>query len=106
MSKTNRYVCGVPAAHCTGGKVTTDQQINSGKAHTTPSDAFNCMARYLVQVLGYKRVGGREFDPQDGGPIRVLTKKSRYGGKMKLGKEGRYMPDERRHGGNRGLIAG
>lgn len=105
MSKTNRYVCGVPGIHCSGGHVTTDQQINSGKAHVTPSEAFNCMARYLVRQCGYKRVGGREFDPQDGGPIRVLTKRSRYGGKMKLGKEGRYMPEES-NAGNRGVIAG
>lgn len=105
MSRVNRYVCGVPALHCSGGHVSTDQQINSGKAHTSPSEAFNCMARYLVRVLGYKRIGGREFDPQDGGSIRVLTKRSRYGGKMRLGKEGRFMPEDR-DAGNRGVIAG
>lgn len=105
MSRKIRVLCGVPKEHCTGGHLQTDQTFNTGKAHSGHSEAFACMARYLVFVLGYKRVGGREFAPSDGGPILVLTKKMRYGGLLVSGKEGRFMP-ERRRVGNRGVIAG
>lgn len=108
------YTCGVPKEHCNGAHVATSagtREIeNLYKAHVSPSQAFNCRARYLTHVLGYERIGQREFSPPDGGPVLVLSKKIRFGGKLRKGKgargdgsASRVMPD-RPHVG--GLIAG
>jgi hypothetical protein len=89
---TVRYTCGVPKEHCTGGTIRVSAGMKSAiraesiNCHASPQEAFRCHARYLVEVLGYTRVGNREFAPPDGGPIRVLTKKSRFGGELRKGK--------------------
>ena len=106
MSRNHRVLCGTPEQYCTGGHITTDQQLNSRKAHVSHSDAFKCHARYLVRVLGFTRLGAREFVNPENGYVRVLTKQSRFGGLMVSGKEGRHMPEKRRRGGNRGVIVG
>jgi len=104
MSSQQRIICGVPKEHCTGGHLQTDQVFTTNKAHSNHVDAFNCMARYLVKVLKYTRIGSRDFAPPDGGPVRTLTKKMRYGGLLVYGKEHtRFMPEKRR-AGNRGVI--
>ena len=103
MSKQLRVLCGVPKEYCIGGPLVTKQMLNTDKCHGSHDDAFRCMAHYLTKVLGYTRIGGREFRPPDGGPIKVLTKKIRYGERIVAGKEGRFMP-ERRNVGNRGVI--
>jgi hypothetical protein len=101
----------VPFEHCTGGLTSTDQLIQGRKSfrgHSTRPEAFGCMRRHLLKS-GWSQIGAREFSPPDGGPIRVLTKKSHYGGLMVLGKGGesgkRFMPDSRKSG-NRGVIIG
>lgn len=77
------------------------------KCHSSPEEAFKCMAKHLVRDLGYTQIGPREFSPADHGPVRVLTKKSRFGGVLKAGKGGetgtskRVMPKQ--HTG--GMIA-
>ena len=81
-----KYLCGVPKEHCSG---TTSYLINITaviKVHNSPEEAFNCHAKYLINKLGYKRVGSREFDLNDGSPVRVLTKKSKFGGVLRTGK--------------------
>jgi hypothetical protein len=60
----------------------------STRAHTSPEGAFNCHARHLVNDKGYEQIGPREFREPNGGPIRVLTKKSRFGGVLRGGKRG------------------
>jgi len=48
----------------------------------------------------YEDIGGRCFRPPDGGPIRMLTKKSRFGASLRLGKLGeRWMPKSRGRSG-------
>ena len=99
MSTKYRVLCGVPALQCTGGSYITDQAL-SDKAHSSRLEAFKCMRKYLTKQ-GFTQIGPREFRPPDGGPIRVLTKKSRYGGLLRQGKSGeegrmggsRFMPD-------------
>lgn len=104
MSRQQRILCGVPSIYCCGGKLTTDQVLNTDKCHSSHEDAFNCMARYLINKLGYKRISAREFMPNDGGYIRILPKKSKFGGRLVFGKEQtRFMPDKRAQG-NRGII--
>lgn len=87
MSKMSRVLCGVPSHECTGSFVDTKQQVGSNLVHATREEAFNCMARYLVRQ-GYIRIGQREFAAPDNGPITVLTKKVRYGGRLRKGKSG------------------
>ena len=99
------YRCGVPEQHCKAATMqSTAGMKHSVKVHSSTEEAFKCYAKYLIEVLGYTRVGKREFAAPDGGPIRVLTKPSKFGGAMRKGKGGegqtgrRVMP-KRRHGG-------
>ena len=103
MANRRFYTCGVPKEHCNGAHIAMNARMGgpSGmKAHGSPEEAFRCKARYLKKVLGYKQIGGREFAPPDGGPVMVLTKKSRFGGVIRAGKGGdtgkptRYMPED------------
>jgi len=97
-------MCGVPDEHCTGGKLVTDQGLGHNKCHSGRVDAYRCMARYLVSVLGYARGGGNTFTPPDGGYTRMLGSPSKYGGLLVWGKgHNRFMPSKH-HVGNRGTI--
>lgn len=103
MSTKYRVLCGVPIQDCRGSNYSTDQQL-SKKAHSSHEEAFKCYANYLMNVLGYTQIGSREFR-KEGHPVLVLTKKIRFGGRLRAGKEGtRYMPSSR--AGTRGIIIG
>jgi len=106
MSKAGTYLCGVPFEHCMApmkdcSASLRDRHYRTGalKAHSSRDESFRCCVHYLTKVLGYKRVGGREFSPPDGGPIRVLTKKIRFGGRLRGGKQERAMPSGIHTGG-------
>lgn len=98
MGKTV-VLCGVPEGACTAGKKKVSQGIGKFiKAHSDHTEAFNCHVKWLLSQ-GYERIGSREFKPSDGGYVRVLTKKSRFGARLRNGKEsGRSMPPKRRGG--------
>jgi hypothetical protein len=101
MSRRYMVLCGVPAQYCNGSKLKTDQSLPE-KCHGSSEEAFKCMRRYLIKTLHFKPVGSREFAPPDGGRIRVLTKKCRYGGRVRTGKMGeRFQPEQ-----GRGLVVG
>lgn len=103
MSRKSVVLCGVPNAFCCGSKYTTDQMLPP-KCHGSHIEAFRCMKRYLCNHLGYEQIGSREFRPVNGGPVRVLTKKTRFGARLRAGKLGeRFMPEDR-VAGNRGTI--
>ena len=100
MSTANRYLCGVPDEHCTGGELKTDQALQHKKCHTSPQEAFKCHVRYLINVLGFKRLGAREFINPESGYVRVLPKSTRFGGRLRSGKgednritKSRFQPD-------------
>jgi|SRR5579863_5313385 len=110
---SQRYICQTPKDCCNGGKGGTSQGLNrknSMKMHSTPQEAFNCYAQYLVSQ-GYERLSSREFRQPEGG-ILVLTKPCRYGGRLRRGKsaEGtgssRFMPDSKGHTTRSGLFIG
>jgi hypothetical protein len=53
----SRYVCQTPQAFCGGGRIGTSQSLNhkdSIKAHSSPQEAYNCHANYLVSE-GYTK---------------------------------------------------
>lgn len=91
------YACGVEVELCTGsvGKGFNHSIINSTskiRVHASPEGAFNCKKNSLLRK-GYTMLGTREFRPPDGGPILILTKPSRFGARLRMGKEGsRNMP--------------
>jgi hypothetical protein len=99
MSTKYRVLCGVPVLECLGSGYITTQAL-SKKAHASRVEAFRCMRKHLMRQ-GFTQIGPREFRPPDGGPIRVLTKKARFGGLLRQGKAGeeggmsssRFMPD-------------
>lgn len=101
-----RVLCGVPEGDCHGSMAGASFaiggfQVKARKMHSSHDEAFNCYIAWK-QRLGYKRIGPREMEPKDGGPILVLTKRSRFGARLRLGKGGanvssRFMP--RRGGG-------
>ena len=102
MSTRRVVLCGVPSQYCTGGKYSTDQNLPD-RCHSSSTEAFRCMKRYLL-LQGYEQIGPREFRPPDGGPIRVLRKRTKFGASLRAGKGGdRFMPDEK-ISGNRGTI--
>lgn len=92
--------CGTPKEYCSGGVTTVNAGMRGGnvmKAHLDPTQAFKCHAKYLVKV-GYIQLSPREFRAPDGSGIKVLTKQSRFGAKLRNGKEGtRNMPHVRGH---------
>lgn len=85
-----KVLCGVPADSCSGANTDVNARMESKgggrKLHSSHEEAFKCHARFLV-AQGYAQVGSREFQLEDG-PILVLTKKSRFGGRMRPGKSG------------------
>lgn len=101
------FLCGVPFEYCEGGMKACSGGIrdsrhygtNAVKAHGSRSSARLCYVHYITRALGYIRVGGREFRPPDGGPILVLTKAIRFGGRLRKGKQDRVMPDDPHTGG-------
>lgn len=97
---TYKHLCGTPASECSGspGILSNGFKGRGMRLHNTASEAFSCCRRYLLSQ-GYVQRGPREFQPKDGGPIRVLTKQSRFGARMRPGKGGRNMPGGRRTGG-------
>lgn len=70
------FVCGTPATHCTGSNcLDTDSRSDKyGKYHGNHAGVKSCQANYLIKQ-GYKKIAARDFDPQNGGPILVLSKR-------------------------------
>ena len=83
------YTCGVDPTYCSGGSLPVNAMLRSHikKYHNSPEEAFKCCAADLVRQ-GYTKIGARDFAAPDGGPIRVLTKRSRFGGVLRGGKRG------------------
>lgn len=103
------FLCGVPKDKCAGTLSTVNAALGGNKkAHTSSEDAFACHRRFLVGE-GYKQVGTRAFDPQNGGPVLIISKKSRFGARLRNGKEGtRNMSGVRAkgNGARGGVIVG
>lgn len=84
---SRRFLCGVPEESCFGSTTLMQKQWKgSHKVHISREDAFKCHVRYLLS-LGYTRLGAREFAPPNDGPVRVLTRSSRFGSELRWGKE-------------------
>ena len=98
MSRRYRILCGVPKINCTGSITVMSARMRDVKSHSSRDEAFRCYKRYLVKVEGYTQIGSREFR-KEGHPIRVLTKRIRFGGMLRSGKSGegggagRFMPE-------------
>ena len=84
-----RYRCGTPKIHC-NGNIFHQADALVEKSHSSRDESFRCYKKYLVDVEGYTQIGGREFR-KEGHPVRVLTKKMRFGARLRPGKEGRVM---------------
>ena len=99
-SKPPVFLCGVEKELCTGPLCAVSAAMGGKrKAHGSSIEAFKCMQQSLLRT-GWEQISPREFRSPDGGPIRVLTKQSRFGAKLRNGKEGtRNMPQ-----GNRGGV--
>lgn len=101
MSSKYVVLCGVPNEHCSGSKLVTDHNGFPSKCHTSHSQAYKCYVKYLIKVLGYRRSdSARTFLPPVGSDeyARVLTKQSRFGGRLRLGKEGTRFQAQRSNG--------
>lgn len=104
----SHVVCGVGDG-CTGNKVSVNAFVRSQitRAHADHGEAFDCKAASLVRQ-GYKRLGPREFQKDDG-PILILTKRTRFGVRLRGGKSsdksGARFNVPKRRGNRSGLIA-
>jgi len=82
----HQVLCGVPTPSCTGSTVKMLKSWHGHwKAHNGHADAFACYRRYLLS-LGYVALSSREFEPPDGGPIRLLTRQGKFGAELRKGK--------------------
>lgn len=80
-----RYLCGCPAASCTGGGIQINAALRSAtKAHTDRSQAFKCFSRYLLST-GHTRLSSREYETPRG-TILILDRMSQFGGELRRGK--------------------
>lgn len=97
--KVDVYICGVVDSLCTGSVKKVSNGIGKArKAHMSGKEAFRCKARSLLSQ-GYAQLDSRAFSPPDGvGPIVVLSRPSKYGCRLRPGKEGRYMPIQKTGG--------
>lgn len=91
--KPYAHLCGVPREKCSGSNLLLNHGMPTNyKGHASSEAAFNCYRKHLIEQ-GYVQVSARDFKPPDGGPVLVTTKKSRFGAKLRIGKEGtRNMP--------------
>lgn len=81
-----KIICGTPRQFCCGTMTKANKSLNSGiMTHATPQEAFKCYAHFLLKT-GHTQVGNREFAPDNGGPIVILTKKCRFGAPLRPGK--------------------
>lgn len=105
MSRQLRFLCGVPQDSCVGGFLSTDQKFSTNKCHSTRAEALSCMSHYLVKS-GYTKISSREFLDPETGYIRILPKKSKYGGRLRSGKGGDKARFEPESGKGRGTGSG
>lgn len=92
--RPHKHACGVPMEYCTGSNTSVSNGLKkSSKIHSSPEDAHKCYGRYLIKE-GYKQVGSREYENPKTGYITVLTKKSKFGARLRGGKADRFMPEK------------
>lgn len=107
MSRRQRFLCGVPKDECTGGILHTDQTFTTTKCHASREEAFSCMRRFLIRQQ-FVPLSTREFVNPQTGSIRILPKKSKFGGRLRSGKGedgARFEPESGKGGGGgSGLI--
>jgi len=104
MSTKQRILCGTPELECTGGKLVTDQNFKARKYHPDRESAMQCHRNWLKKI-GFKQLSSRELANPENGRIRILPKRTRFGGRLRTGKEGsRYMPNDKDGQCNRGII--
>jgi hypothetical protein len=100
------YMCGVDYALCKGYHTPTNAGLRSraNKVHNSPEEAFKCHALFLMS-RGFTKISSREFKDPETGYIRVLTKQSRFGGKLRSGKERTRFMTLDVNGTKAGLVA-
>lgn len=104
---TYGYMCPTPKDKCCGSGSNLSASLDKKgiKKHGSSEEAFNCYASYLVNHCGCERISAREFKHPNGGGIEVLSRKAKFGERLRSGKSGesgqsksRGMPSVR-HGG-------
>jgi len=110
MSVRSKFICGVPSHECSGAPSMVNKSLPTDtKTHGSSLEAFRCYKQWLLRQ-GYTPVGNREFAAPNGGPVVVLTKKCRFGGRVRLGKGAgtgtakRWVPRVPGHEAKGGLI--
>lgn len=90
-----KFLCGVPKGQCLGSETPVCRGLGfSVKIHSSTKEAFACYSAWL-RFLGYTQIGSREFSPPDGGPVLVLSKKSKFGAPLRRGKGGEGIKSKR-----------
>ena len=92
--RQNKFACGTPAEYCCGsiGQVAGSLSKNP-RTHGSPEQSFNCYRNYLLKT-GYVQIGPREFTKGPNDPVVFLTKKSKFGARLRGGKGERFMPEK------------
>ncbi len=92
------YFCGTPPNKCCGSLARLSHGMKMGsKVHVTAEDAWRCTAAHLVSE-GYIPRRNNVFEDPKTGYLRMLGKKSKFGARLRGGKEGRHMSSGHTHG--------
>jgi hypothetical protein len=105
--KPYAFMCGTPKEHCSGSPGNVNAALGGNrKIHGSSEEAFKCHKQYLIDKMGYTQGDdARALHAPNDGPVRILTKPSRFGAKLRNGKEGtRNMSSVRIKNGSRGGI--
>ena len=98
IKKPKQYLCGTPLDDCTGATGRLSKSISQGtKRHSSSDEAFKCYKRHLLKQ-GYIQRGSREFENPTTHYITVLTKKSKFGARLRGRKGTNYGPGDRMGG--------
>lgn len=69
-----QFICGTPRQFCSGRSVGDKREWAYGKVHGDIASCKSCQANYLAKQ-GYTKIGSNTFDPGNGDPILVMSKR-------------------------------
>lgn len=101
--KPSVFMCGTPKDFCGGSSQPVNAALGGNKkVHTSSEGAFACHKAYLIKMGYTQGQDSRSLVPPGDGPVRILTKSSRFGAELRNGKEGtRNMSNVKISGGGR-----
>lgn len=98
-----RFACGVPHDQCSGAPTTLNAGLRIHKTHASAEEAFRCYKRSLLKagwtpVENNGVVDQRALLAPDKSTVMVLSKPSKFGARLRAGKQGTRHRPVKQHG--------